>query len=762
MLNSPCVGGWMVSLVTLVIRGTAHEDVTCRDELVEKWYASFTIQVLSCLAWGGVFGLMLYSKMKTSRDWLLALFVCSFMIYANADEMFSKFRYYHLAKAWKPQLVAEAATSMLVGFAATTFDDIRVVALIPCLLTYALRQRVTGNTFTTMLGMVTGEYRHSQATLIMIMQLMGSVFGGAMHYLLMYNTHAAAPTLSGPFVAVLVSAAVATLPGQAPYAGSLSILLQPLTLNVIVSRLTVQWAGYRSELFTATEAAPGGMVLGDAMWTSGLLLLATGLAAVYLIASKNVGLGLMSSSFAVGVVSLAAPTQGAVAAAVLYEAMPSRVAVTVADLSAGHLPCSFPIAFASTVIGGALAGLLSKARGVPAVAVIPTPDEVTFEAINSALISIAIAGRVPHKSLIVGGLIYYGCIQDGRLIPTISELVGSSVQGMLSDTHQAYTSLLFSRLMWQFLGGLIGAGVYSFLLGHIQTDAERLADKEKERLRQEKHDKERAEAEAAKKKVEEYKKGAKKDDKKKHSQADFRRPLLNLGRYKIKDSDKTKIPGLKDLQMEVGFLGGRQAYRSLQLNFTREDGKVYAVENVRLATQTLSRVLKRGNENIKQCWAMRADSHIRKNTSMLPSQQMADVRAAFLGPLSRARLTSTLVCQNDDGTIDLGFFRVNDDTIFGMLPVDEETINYSLLNLSDGDVPEQPTSFGEVLTELEDNRKRKADEDDEDVVEVPSVTPDRLRPSEKIYRGSEQGQPLLRYPTKFGDVKNYQPAPKSV
>ncbi|KAF4728402.1 hypothetical protein FOZ62_006481 [Perkinsus olseni] len=265
------------------------------------------------------------------------------------------------------------------------------------------------------------------------------------------------------------------------------------------------------------------------------------------------------------------------------------------------------------------------------------------------------------------------------------------------------------------------------------------------------------------------------------SQADFRRPLLNLGRYKIKDSDKTKIPRLKDLQMEVGFLGGRQAYRSLQLNFTREDGKVYAVENVRLATQTLSRVLKRGNENIKQCWAMRADSHIRKNTSILPSQQMWGVRAAFQGPLSRARLTGTLVCQNDDGTIDLGFYRgklatvytrkhflffnmvkVNDDTIFGMLPVDEETINYSLLNLSDGDVPEQPTSFGEVLTELEDNRKRKADEDDEDVVEVPSVTPDRLRPTEKIYRGSEQGHPLLRYPTKFGDVKNYQPAPKSV
>ncbi|EEQ97719.1 hypothetical protein Pmar_PMAR004456 [Perkinsus marinus ATCC 50983] len=478
------------------------------------WSASFTIQVLSCLSWGGVFGLMLYSKMKTSRDWLLALFVLSFMLYANADEIFSKFRFYHLAKAWKPQLVAEAAASMLIGFAATTFDDVRLVALIPCLLTYALRQKVTGNTFTTMLGMLTGEFRHSQATLIMIMQLVGSVFGGAMHYLFMYSTHATAPMLSGSFIPVLLSTAVATLPGQAPYGSSLSILLQPLTLNIIVSRLTVQWAGLRSGMFTSLEAAPGGMVFSDALWASGLLLLSVALAAAYLLSSRNVGLGMLLSSFVVGTISLATPTKGALAAAVLYEALPSRVAVTVADLSAGHLPCAFPIAFASTLIGGAVAGLLSKTTGVPAVAVIPTADGVTLEAITSALIAFAIAGRVPHKSIIVGGLIYFGCIQDSRVIPTVSELVGSSVQGLLSDNHQAYANLLGSRLFWQFLGGFIGAGMHSFLLGHIQTDAERLADKEKDRLRQEKHDKERAEAEAAKKRVKDYKKGGI-DDKKK-------------------------------------------------------------------------------------------------------------------------------------------------------------------------------------------------------------------------------------------------------
>ncbi|EER06228.1 hypothetical protein Pmar_PMAR005991 [Perkinsus marinus ATCC 50983] len=418
--------------------------------------------------------------MKTSRDWLLALFVLSFMLYANADEIFSKFRFYHLAKAWKPQLVAEAAASMLIGFAATTFDDVRLVALIPCLLTYALRQKVTGNTFTTMLGMLTGEFRHSQATLIMIMQLVGSVFGGAMHYLFMYSTHATAPML----------------------------------LNIIVSRLTVQWAGLRSGMLTSSEAAPGGMVFSDALWASGLLLLSVALAAAYLLSSRNVGLGMLLSSFAVGSISLATPTKGALAAAVLYEALPSRVAVTVADLSAGHLPCAFPIAFASTLIGGAVAGLLSKTTGVPAVAVIPTADGVTLEAITSALIAFAIAGRVPHKSIIVGGLIYFGCIQDSRVIPTVSELVGSSVQGLLSDNHQAYANLLGSRLFWQFLGGFIGAGMHSFLLGHIQTDAERLADKEKDRLRQEKHDKERAEAEAAKKRVKDYKKGAI-DDKKK-------------------------------------------------------------------------------------------------------------------------------------------------------------------------------------------------------------------------------------------------------
>ncbi|KAF4657007.1 hypothetical protein FOL46_007592 [Perkinsus olseni] len=198
--------------------------------------------------------------------------------------------------------------------------------------------------------------------------------------------------------------------------------------------------------------------------------------------------------------------------------------------------------------------------------------------------------------------------------------------------------------------------------------------------------------------------------------------------------------------------------------------------------RNLYRLLRRGNEDIKRCWAMRPA----RNRSILPTQQMRDVRMAFTGSLSVARLTSTFVCQNDDGTIDLGFYRgerapvytrthflfvnmvkVSDGTIFGILPADEETINYSLLNLRDGDVHEQPTSFGEVLTEFKDNRKRKADEDDEDddVVEVPSqriVTPDRLRPSQKISRGSEQGQRLLRYPTKFGDLKDYTPAPTGV
>mmetsp|Transcript_22826 Transcript_22826/g.18902 ORF Transcript_22826/g.18902 Transcript_22826/m.18902 type:complete len:87 (-) Transcript_22826:71-331(-) len=85
---------------------------------------------------------------------------------------------------------------------------------------------------------------------------------------------------------------------------------------------------------------------------------------------------------------------------------------------------------------------------------------------------------------------------------------------MLSDDHQSYYNLVLSRLFWQFLGGLIGAGAYSFLLGHIQTDAERLADKEMDRLRQAKHDKEAADVEASKKKVAEFKKDEK-DPKKK-------------------------------------------------------------------------------------------------------------------------------------------------------------------------------------------------------------------------------------------------------
>ncbi|KAF4654276.1 hypothetical protein FOZ61_008352 [Perkinsus olseni] len=242
--------------------------------------------------------------------------------------------------------------------------------------------------------------------------------------------------------------------------------------------------------------------------------------------------------------------------------------------------------------------------------------------------------------------------------------------------------------------------------------------------------------------------------------------MLNRGRYKIKDSDKTKIPRLKDIQMEVGFLGGRSAYRSLKLDFTREDGEVYHVENVRLATESLSPVEARKRGYQKMLGDASGQEPFDTSNATDEGRQDGVYRVSLCGS-AHQHFRERAPVYTRTHFLFVNMVKVSDGTIFGILPADEETINYSLLNLRDGDVHEQPTSFGEVLTEFKDNRKRKADEDDEDddVVEVPSqriVTPDRLRPSQKISRGSEQGQRLLRYPTKFGDLKDYTPAPTGV
>ncbi|KAF4704938.1 hypothetical protein FOZ63_009289, partial [Perkinsus olseni] len=100
-----------------------------------------------------------------------------------------------------------------------------------------------------------------------------------------------------------------------------------------------------------------------------------------------------------------------------------------------------------------------------------------------------------------------------------------------------------------------------------------------------------------------------------------------VGHYRIKESDKLKIPDLADLMMVIDLPQKHRAVPLVDLNFTRSNGPSPA----RFAAM---------------------GQHLSKSN---PAVEMREVSKAFGPSLGKAFLSNILVCPEDDGTISLGF-----------------------------------------------------------------------------------------------------------
>ncbi|KAF4732378.1 hypothetical protein FOZ62_006655 [Perkinsus olseni] len=113
-------------------------------------------------------------------------------------------------------------------------------------------------------------------------------------------------------------------------------------------------------------------------------------------------------------------------------------------------------------------------------------------------------------------------------------------------------------------------------------------------------------------------------------------PLLESGHYKVVDSDRKKTTDLKDLRVAI------------------EKGAsiCYPVQNM-LAMRSSRRFSPITEDLKRNCWRMEARSLM--SLALNPAKQMKEVNKAFPTDFLNARVGNTLICQNKDDSVTLGF-----------------------------------------------------------------------------------------------------------
>ncbi|KAF4715595.1 hypothetical protein FOZ62_014859, partial [Perkinsus olseni] len=128
-------------------------------------------------------------------------------------------------------------------------------------------------------------------------------------------------------------------------------------------------------------------------------------------------------------------------------------------------------------------------------------------------------------------------------------------------------------------------------------------------------------------------------------------PLLELGHYKVIDSDKRKTTDLKDLRVTIE-KGTFETTRVVALSFTDLASISYPVQNI-LARRSSRKFNPITEELMRSCWRMSPrDAH---SLTMHPTKQMKEVNKAFPIDFLNAKVGNTLICQNKDDSVTLGF-----------------------------------------------------------------------------------------------------------
>ncbi|KAF4659708.1 hypothetical protein FOL46_006495 [Perkinsus olseni] len=127
-------------------------------------------------------------------------------------------------------------------------------------------------------------------------------------------------------------------------------------------------------------------------------------------------------------------------------------------------------------------------------------------------------------------------------------------------------------------------------------------------------------------------------------------PLLEPGHYKVADSDK-KTTDLKDLRVTIE-KGTLKTTRVVALSFTDLAGISYPVQNI-LAQRSSRKFNPITEELMRSCWRMSgSEAH---SLTMHPTKQMKEVNKAFPKDFHNAKVGNTLICQNKDDTVTMGF-----------------------------------------------------------------------------------------------------------
>ncbi|KAF4712925.1 hypothetical protein FOZ62_026135 [Perkinsus olseni] len=145
-----------------------------------------------------------------------------------------------------------------------------------------------------------------------------------------------------------------------------------------------------------------------------------------------------------------------------------------------------------------------------------------------------------------------------------------------------------------------------------------------------------------------------------------------VGHYRIRESDKSKIPDLVDLTMVIDIPSPQIVVPLVDMNFTHSEGTSYLVGTMSFvgASNKGQPLLGRLADDFGgDCWGLGGSQsgpspariaamgeHLVK---INPGKEMKEVSRAFRPSLAGAWLSTTLMCPEDDGTISLGFCKLH-------------------------------------------------------------------------------------------------------
>ncbi|KAF4666092.1 hypothetical protein FOZ61_010194 [Perkinsus olseni] len=145
-----------------------------------------------------------------------------------------------------------------------------------------------------------------------------------------------------------------------------------------------------------------------------------------------------------------------------------------------------------------------------------------------------------------------------------------------------------------------------------------------------------------------------------------------VGHYRIRESDKSKIPDLVDLTMVVDLPSPQIVVPLVDMNFTHSEGTSYLVGTMSFVGTSNKRkpLLGRLTDDFGgDCWGLtgsqsgpspaRIAAMGQHSAKSNPWKGMKEVSRAFRPTLGAALLSKILLCSEDDGTISLGFCKLH-------------------------------------------------------------------------------------------------------